>query len=704
MPRTPRKYNPWPAWILFAVALVFCAWPLAIGWRSPELSAIAQPSGPPDVQLAKWLHLGERILPIGLLRGLALGLWVAIALGLGRALRASTGFTLAASIVPLGGALILVSPFAPLVLTDVRALPLLASLALWLLAVDLALAGTDEPRWKRPLANFVIALALLYVDFPNAMLMAAGLLAVALIPHRDRHRIGLVETPLLGIGAGLAAAHWLGTAPMPWTLPLDRLPAALLITMSLGALVVGLLAQRPFRQALLTLVAVGATGCFLPLSVALSMTAMTLMAACVLTVNMRTNRSAAITTLALLIAGWVPSHIVLARAHWQLETRSEQLKSTLQAEIVRVAKEQPNVKPLAWIPQPGAFQAGYESRTRLGWSGSLDGDLMLALEPPFAETTSDLSAVFGERALLRWFEERRKHDSFAGQPVLLLTCTFDAQDELVIEPQTLPPFAGALESPPIPLASVQLQADPLGWTVSPPVPAHLLSGLRLRFGKQAAKGGLLVHFGHPLSADHDVQTAAFDLPGDTQSRLVPWTLVDQSSVALGPPLTSIQVIGGDLKHTLQAPELLLAPVFAYLIQPANRAQLELSRGSRQPAFELFLDPQWTRPRRFEMRLEIQMPSANGLMKTLELSARGATLNKPTGEITLGPANLGPADPALEAARRSWSEFVDSGLALRLEDAPPEGYSGSLQIRLLGPGQLPIAETLPIEVRFRATPP
>ena len=703
MSRPPRKLRlqpAWPNWLVFSVAVVFAAWPLAIGWRSPELSLLRAS----EVRLTHWLQFGDAMLPVGLLRVVAFGLWTWIALGIGRALRAATGYTLAPSLVPLGAALVLVSPYGPLVLTDVRALPLLAALAMWLLALDLALAGPGEPRWKRLLSNLVLSVALACVPLIDAAVLAAALLLILLIPHRDRHRIGLVQCPMIGIAAGLAAANWIGSATPPWLLPLDALPAAWLIAGTLAALVIGLLMQRAYRQTLLTLVAVGALGLVLPFRMALNLVPIAWLAACLLTINQRQNKLVATSALALLVAAWLPSHLAIAQAHWQLETQSAQLKSSLRDEVLRVAKEQPDIEPFAWIPEPGSWQAGYESRTRLGWPGSLDEDLLLALNAPFSKSAIELPAAFGERALMGWLQARRQRAETARQPVLLLTCTFDDTNQLLLDARTLPAYAGAFEDPPIALAAATRQTLANGWTFSPPVPAHMLAGLRLSFGRQAASGELLVHFGDPLSAQHGLKVRAFDLPEEAHARVLPWSLVDTAADALGPPLTSIQITNGNLRQTMEAPELLIKPVFAYLIEPAAGALLDLSRGSAQPSFELFLDPQWMRPRRFELHLDIEMQTATGLVQFLKLSATGATLNKPTGEISLGPARLGPADAALESARRTWTEFVDGGLALRLQDAPPEGYVGTAQITLLGPGDLPIAETLPIEVRFRATPP
>lgn len=763
-----RLRTPTATWLL-VLAAVLSAWSLGIGWRTPELVAVQGGVAP----LLEGLRDGPLVGSILLVRVLTLGLWVGVAVRLGRTLRAATGWSLAPSVAPLTGALLLALPLSARLLVDVRALAWVLSAWALLTAMELALTALDHPRRRLRwvLANLAAAVGLALLEEPLALLTAALVTGLLVVPHRHRHALGLRRLPSLGILAGLVIAvirtpDLAGALPpLSWTAAFagPELPSSLRMAVHgalLLALGLGLAAQRPYRQSLLTLLALAGACALLEPKVpgASYPAALLATAALALTTNAEAPRAGRggprLATLAwsvLVLAGGAAT-LVLARAHWSQHAHADALRAGIVAELdaearatrglqldvlLRTAGPAPSPTALRWAPLGRPMVAGPE--------------VFLALTAPF--DARELS--FAERLAATRIGSTSEHGSHgaelfpvsldptrAPRPRLLLQASLAADGSTEIERTELPGH-------PVPIAEVRAVRQPDGsLAFDPPVPAYLIRELRVALPEEPVDGRLVAHFGAPDAPDRLEHAVPLSLPSGPAGRRVPLALPTPTTTVDWPPLTRLELrpmalilapppvsdstqqavppSTPTLNAMLLDVELRTAPTYVYLISPDPLEVWDLRADSSPPSILGSLSgpgPPLLRGVRYEARLFVSAgpaPLPAQLFPTGQAPTALAADRPPGWDLVLssgvhsqhvnqyassGPRLLGPTDPALASRRAPWSTYLGTGLAQALAKAGHE-LEARFQVTLLGPGDLVLARSaeLPLRIRTDAAPP
>ena len=750
-----RLRTPTATWLL-VIAGILSAWSLGIGWRTPELVAVQDGVAP----LLEALRDGPLVGSIRLLRMLTLCLWIGVAVSLARTLRAATGWSLAPSLVPLASVLLLALPLSTRLLVDVRALPWVTSAWALLVSMELALTALDHPRRRLcwALSNVAVGAALVLLEAPLALLCAAIVSGLLAVPHRHRHALGLRRLPWIGIALGLAGcisglqAFGGGLPPLSvsaaWAGPELAGP---LRTVVFGALIVafglGLVVQRPYRQSLLTLLALaGACVLLEPLIPGSSYPgALLTIAALALTANAETTHTSRsnlrLTRLAwaLLVLACSTASFQLARMHWAQNTEAQALLAGVVAELDAEARATRGLQLEVLL----RTDRSAPSRTTLGsfalGSPTMAGpEVFLALGAPFASRQLSFAerlaaariASAGEHGVqdVELFPTEADPD-LAPRPRLVLQATITSKGTMTFERTVLPGY-------PIPLASVRPERSPDGsLTFDPPVPAYLIRELRVVLPPEAIAADVVATFGVPGEAPTLERTQSLMLPAGASGRSAPLALPPATVSLDSPPLTRVGLrpltSGTEPSEVLSTPthngqlvdvELRTAPTYAYVVTPhpgaiwdlrAKAAGPELIGALSQPEAGAPL----LRAVRFEARLFVAaepVPLPARLFPP-DQPAPALAPNRPPGWDLLlsgsltspdnrlytaaGPLLLGPADPTLAARRTPWKAHLTEGLAQALAKSGPE-LDARLQLTLLGPSDLVLARSLEIPLSVR----
>lgn len=671
MLRTQRPSLPW---LGFALALLASCWMLSVTWRGPELLFLHNV----DVGPHSWNDTTGRLqdllvgAPIVLVRCVALALYAAAAIALGKLVRAATGYGLAPAVEPLLAIAMLALPLAPQLVLDVRALPWLFATACLLTGLTLALAPLDDERLKakRVLANVLCAAALMPLGATLATLLMLAALLFLVVPHRDRHPLGLVQTPLIGFGLGLWGSSVYGNNLAPYALTAGlSAPFAVALLVALGlALVLALRNQRPYRQSLLTLVGLAAI-LFASAPHARGAALAGMLAATLalgITFNVERARGAALQSFALVVGAGAAAHASLVPPTLSTSARTQAFLAVAEEAIpphaaalatdltllVEPTSDHYTEKAHAWLPLGTPTRLGPELLFALDFDELPQGPVgppRIALE---AVPESRLGPLGRERAY-HWGIRETSHQSpaFPRKPppeeaALIrrdgLTVRADFEALAPRPPSTVNPdnslrtqvvvlahFEGdalvvdrdqTLDGYPLPFGAIH--AEPVAkheLRFSPPLPVHHVMGLQVAFRYGAYRGTLVVHLGDPLSADHRTVELVIDLPEnpDPTFELIPGEPYVSSDRAVYVPLPSdAEALFGPGIHGVtfegEGPELVRCrpesvPPRVGMHEPLPGWELDMTPGAPQPRFRTNYWGGWLEAERCELDFKIFAP-------------------------------------------------------------------------------------------------